>query len=294
MTLNSSVYSNLTYYFQSYEPGTTNIVDEPLFIPEYGLNVELIGPVVYRIFHDAHGKPKLKHIIEPTFSFRYESPIDDPDRIIDYLRYYRYHQISYGLTNRVLVKTARMPREVFAFGLRQTLYLSPEDSPLSIYQVDGEIPETSDISGYLRFYPASKYSLDVSGAYNPHFKTFSHLRAGARYGSRNDNAFLWINWYKSINPYYEGVIWNRNQIGLNGGIKMPRLSLDAEAELDYNIEEKQLLYTGLALVYHYQCLDFRAELRVFYFRERPDTQFNISISFGNIGKSVGFFSGLGF
>jgi hypothetical protein len=33
---------------------------------------------------------------------------------------------------------------------------------------------------------------------------------------------------------------------------------------------------------------------VFYFRERPETQFNISISFGNIGKSVGFFSGLGF
>jgi len=294
ITLNSSVYSNLTYHFQSYAPGTREVADEPLFIPEYGLDVRLTGPVFYRIFHDAQGKPKLKHIIEPNFSFQYESPIEDSDRIIDYRRYFRYHQISYGLTNRVIVKTERMPREVFSLGLKQTLYLSPEDSPLSLYRIDGEIPETSDISGYLRFYPARKYSLDVSGAYNPHFKTFSHLRVGARYGSRNDNAFLWINWYKSINPYFEGVIYDRHQIGLYGGIKIPRLSLDAEAELDYNVQEKELVYSGLALVYHYQCIDIRAEVKVFYFRERPETQFNISIGLGNIGKSVGFFSGLGF
>ena len=67
-----------------------------------------------------------------------------------------------------------------------------------------------------------------------------------------------------------------------------------EAERDYNIKEKELLFTGLTLTYHYQCIDVSAEIKVFYYRERPEAQFNISIGLGNIGKSVGFFSGLGF
>jgi len=293
-TFNSSLYSNLTYYFQSYEPGTTVITDEALFAPQYGLNLELTGPVFLKIFYDAQGQAKLKHIIEPNFSYRYESPIDDPDRIIDYRRYFRYHEISYGLTNRVLVKKGGMSKEIFALGLRQTFYLSPEDSPLSLYTIDGEIPEFSDIKGYLRFYPASNYSIDASAAYNPHYNTFSSLRVGASLESDNNDSFLRVNWYKSINPYFEGVIYNRHQLNFYGGLKIPRLSLDAEAELDYNIQEKELQYTGLALVYHYQCIDIRAELKVFYFRERPETQFKISIGLGNIGKTVDFLGGLGF
>ena len=293
-TFNSSLYSDLTYYFKSYAPGTTVVTDEPLFAPQYGLSLELTGPVFLKIFYDAQGRAKLKHIIEPQFSYRYETPIDDADRIIDYLRYFRYHEISYGLTNRVLVKKGGMPKEVFALGLKQSFYLSPEDSPLSLYSIDGEIPEFSDIKGYLRFYPSSKYSLDALAAYNPHYNTFSTLQVGARLGAENDKAFLRVNWFKSINPYFEGVTYSRHQLGFYGGLKIPRLSLDAEAELDYNIQEKELQYTGLALVYHYQCIDIRAELKVFYFRERPETQFRISIGLGNIGKTVDFLGGLGF
>ena len=293
-TLNSSLYSNLTYHSQSYAPGTRDIVDESLFISQYGLDVEFVGPVFYRTFKDKGGESKFKHIIEPDVSFKYQSPVEESERIIDYRRYFRYHQVSYGLTNRVLIKTARMPREMLALGLHQTFYLSPEDSPLSLYQVDGEIPEFSDITGYLRFYPARKYSLDVSGAYNPHYNTFSRFRVGARWSSKNDNAFVRINWYKSTNPYYEGVTWDRHQIGLYGGVKIPRLSLDLEGELDYNIKEKELLYTGLALAYNYQCIDIRVEVKVFYYRDRPETQFNISFGLGNIGKSVDFLGGLGF
>jgi len=90
------------------------------------------------------------------------------------------------------------------------------------------------------------------------------------------------------------VTYDRHQIALYGGIKMPRLSLDAEAELDYDIQEKEFVYSGLNLVYHYQCIDIRAEVKIFFYRERPEAQFNISIGLGNIGKTMGFFSGLEF
>jgi len=187
-----------------------------------------------------------------------------------------------------------MPKEVFTLGLEQTFYFSPEESPLQVYRVDGKIPEFSDISGYLRFYPVGKYSLDVSAAFNPYHNTFSSLRLGANLGSPADSLFFRVNWYKSINPYYENVWWNRHQVSFFGGLKIPELSLEAQAETNFNIQEGKMLYSALALVYNYQCLDFRVELKVFYFREKPETQFLFSFGLGNIGKSIDFLGGMGF
>ncbi len=294
LTLNSSFLTNFNYHFQSYAPNTRTIVDEPLLIHNYALNVGFTGPVFYKIYYGTENTAKLKHIIEPFCSYRYESPFSSADRIIG-LSPYRYHQIRYGITNRFLIKKGKMPKEVFTLGLAQTFYLLPEESPLQGFRVDGEIPEFTDISGYLRFYPARKYSLDVSAAFNPYHNTFSSLRLGANLGSPEDNVFLRVNWYKSINPYMEkGYLGNRHQISFFGGLKIPELSLEAQAEVNYNIQEREMLHSALALVYNYQCLDFRLELKVFYFREKPETQFLFSFGLGNIGKSTDFLGGMGF
>jgi hypothetical protein len=294
LTLNSSFSSNINYYFQSYAPNTQEIVDESLLSLNYGLKAEFTGPVFYKIYYGAEGKAKLKHIIEPTLTFRYESPVADSDRIITPRIFYRNHYIRYGITNRFLIKKGKMPKEVFALGLEQTFYFSPEEGPLQVYRVDGKIPEFSDISGYLRFYPVGKYSLDISADFNPYHNTFSSLRLGANLGSPADSLFLRVNWYKSINPYYENVWWNRHQVSFFGGLKIPELSLEAQAETNFNIQEGKMLYSALAVVYNYQCLDFRVELKVFYFREKPETQFLFSFGLGNIGKSIDFLGGMGF
>jgi lipopolysaccharide assembly outer membrane protein LptD (OstA) len=292
LTFNSSFSAHLNYYFQSYAPGTNSIVSEPLFRTNYEANVELVGPVFYKIYYGSQGVARLKHIMEPYLSFRYESPVDDSERIITPWIFYRNEFIQYGLTNRFLVKEEEMPREVFALNISQTFYLSPEDSPMQLYQVDNKIPEFSDIGANLRFYPARKYSLDASVAFNPYYRTFSSLRLGASVGAPDDPAFLRVNWYKSINPYQYETWWDRHQIGFSGGLKIPRLSLDTLAEVDFNIQERKLLYTGLSFIYHYQCLDFKGELKIFYFREKPETQFRISIGLGNIGGTSDFFGGL--
>ncbi|HDZ27553.1 MAG TPA: LPS-assembly protein LptD [Candidatus Aminicenantes bacterium] len=294
LTLNSSFSPNINYYFQSYAPNTQEIVDEPLFSLNYGLNAEFTGPVISKIYYGAEGKAKLKHIIEPFFSYRYESPVADSDRIITQRIFYRNHYIRYGIANRFLIKKDKMPREVFSLGLVQTFYFSPEESPLQGYRVDGEIPEFSDIRGYLRFYPMGKYSLDVSAAFNPYHNTFSSLSLGANLGSPEDNVFLRVNWYKSINPYVENILGDRHQISCFGGVKIPRLSLEAQAEIDFNIQEGEFLYSAISLVYNYQCFDFRVELKVFYFREKPETQFLFSFGLGNIGKTIDFLGGMGF
>ncbi len=293
LTIDTTLTSNFAYYAQSYAPNTNVIINDPIFLSNYVFGVEWTGPVFYRIYRSAHSETKVNHIIEPTISYRYDSPVNEADRIITPYGYFRYHQLTYGLTNRVLVKRD-MPREVFTWGISQTYYFSPEDSPLRYYRYKGKIPDYSDISSYLRFYPARKFSLDCSSGYNTYFKNFSYFRLGASLNSPSDPVFLSLNWFKSINPWYAYEVFNRQQIGASGRVKIPRLQLEALAEIDYNIMERKILYSALSLVYHYQCLSFVVDVRQFYYRTPAETQFRISVELGNIGKTTDFMGGFGF
>ncbi len=75
------------------------------------------------------------------------------------------------------------------------------------------------------------------------------------------------------------------------GLKLPKLNVDAVGEIDYNIAQKKLLYIAGSLVYHYQCIDFRLESRVFYFRDVPEFQFRFSFDLVGVGKSTDFLGG---
>jgi hypothetical protein len=282
----------MSYDFQSYAPNSKRVVAEPLLRKNFTFNMEFIGPTFNKIFLDDEDEPKVKHIIEPTFAYRYESPVEQSERVITSTYYFiRNHYIRYGFTSRVLVKINDMPREIFTLGLSQIYYLNPEESPLQIYKVDGEIPEFSDISGYLRYYPGTNASIDFSMAYNQYKTRFSHLRLGANLGAPADDLFIRVSWYKSLNPYFDRTWGDRHQISFFTGFKIPKINLDALGTLDYNIKERKLLYSAISVVYHYQCIDFKADVKIFYFREKPEAQFGFSIGLGNIGKTTDFLGG---
>jgi lipopolysaccharide assembly outer membrane protein LptD (OstA) len=294
LNVNTSVSSNMNYYFQSYTPGTKTVVDEPFFTQNSTFDISLTGPVFQRIFFNQDDLPSVKHIIEPEFSYRYESPVADSDRIIVPRFYFRYHFIAYGLVNHVLVKKNNMTREIFTLGVGQRYYLEPEEGPLQNYIINGEVPAFDDLSGYLRYFPGSKYSIDFSAGYNVYENTFSRMRLGLNYGSPNDDLFFRVNWYKSTDPFRQESAFARHQINFYTGIKIPRIDLETMVELDYNIIEKELLYTAFSFIYTYQCLDFSGSIRVFYFREKPEAQFNFTVGLGNIGKSPDILGGIGF
>ena len=293
LTLNSYVTTNLNFYAQSYAPYTKTIIGEPIFFANYVLGLEWTGPVFYRIFESSGGATKVKHLIEPFINYRYDSPVNEADRVITAYGFYRYHQLVYGLTNRILVKTD-MPREVFTWGISQTYYLSPEDSPMSIYRWEGGVPSRSDITSYVRFYPARKFSLDTSTGYNTYYNTFSYLRLGGSINSLTDPFFLSVNWFRSMNPWRQNVLRDRQQIGLVSRVEIPRLQLETLVEFDYNILERKMLYSGVSLVYHYQCLDFKADVRVFFYREPAEVQYRLSVGLGNIGKTTDFMGGVNY
>jgi LPS-assembly protein len=296
LTMNTSLTGNLVYYPRSYLPGTTTQSDNPIFTKNFTVNIDAVGPVFSRTYRDGKGDPVFKHIIEPYVNYQYDSPISQSSRIITtYAFFYRYHTLQYGLTNRFFVPQNDMPREILQLGLAQTFYLDPADGPLGRFLVKGKPPKFSEIQGTMRYYPAGKFSLDLSAGYNPYYKLLSSLRVGANLGQRTDDVFLSVNWFKSSNVWYKDeltkALGNRHQIGVTGGLKIPKLPIEVLGDIDFNIKEKKLLYLAATAVYHYQCLDFTFELRTFYFRAKPETQFKFSFGLGNIGKTTDFLGG---
>jgi LPS-assembly protein len=300
LTVTTSVTANLNYYGQSLDPGTGEVVAKPLFTPNFVAGFEVTGPVLYRLFYGRDGRARLKNIIEPYVNYTYDSPVSQAGRVVTAYGYFRYHQVSYGVTSRFLFKDEDRTAEVFSLGLGQTYYFSPADGPLSRFPVDGKPPRFSEITGTLRFYPRAKFSLDASAAYNPYSKNMSSLRLGATAGSKANGDFLTVSWFSSRNAWVTGVdpaligLYNRDQVGVFGGVRLPRLAIDLQLEADYNIREGKLLYTGAQLTYHYQCVDFLVDVRAFYFRDLPDVQVRFSLGLGAIGKTLDFLGGFGF
>jgi LPS-assembly protein len=300
LTATTSVTANLNYYGQSLDPESGAIVDEPLFTKNLVASVEVVGPVFYRVFHGRDGRARLKNVVEPYVTYSYDSPTRNSDRVVTNFGFFRYHQMSYGVTSRFLFKDGDRAVEVFSLGLGQTYYFSPADGPLSRFPVDGVAPRFSEIAGTLRFYPRAKVSFDASAAYNPYYDSLSSLRLSGTVGARAEGNFLTVNWFTSRNAWITGVdpglvaLYNRDQVGAFAGLRLPRLDLDLEAEADYNIETKKLLYTGARLTYHYQCLDFLVDVRSYYYRDPPDVQVRFSLGLGSIGRSLVFLGGFGF
>jgi LPS-assembly protein len=300
LTATTTLTANLAYYGESLDPDTGEVVADPIFTRNFVFGFEVTGPVFYRLFYGRDGRAKLKNIIEPYVNYTYDSPISQADRVVTSYGFFRYHQLSYGVTSRFLFKADDRAVEVFSLGLGQTFYFSPEDGPLSQFPVDGKPPRFSEIAGTLRFYPRAKFSLDASAAYNPYYKNMSSLRLGATAGSKADGDFLTLSWFSSRNSWVTGVdpalisLYNRDQVGVFGGLRLPRLSLDLQLEADYNVKERKLLYTGAQLTYHYQCVDFLVEVRSYYFRNPADIQVRFSLGLGAIGKTLDFLGGFGF
>ncbi len=297
-TLNLTASGNMSYYGNSKDPETGETVEKSLVSGNYDLSATFTGPIIYRIYNPTGPGMRVKHLIEPEISYKYDSPTINSDRIVTMTGwFFRYHYVTYGLTNRVLIKPGNdikaRAREIFTWGIAQSYYLDAEDSPLSWYRLeDGTIPAFSDLSSYIRFFPVADASLDFSVSYNTYQKTLSSVRASAGLGSPADNFFFSLSWYKSMNPYRsEEYLFNREQVGVTGGIKIPRWDIEALGEFEYNLEEKKILYTGVSAVWHYQCVDFKLDVRAFFFREKPEVQVRFSLGLGNISSTSDFLGG---
>ncbi len=287
-TLNLTAAGHVSYYGNSLDPVTLKTTNKNLLSGNYSLSAAFTGPVFYRIYTSTKTGTKIKHMIEPDITYKYDSPTIDSDMIVTMSGiYYRYHFVSYGLTNRVLMKKNEpkaRTKEVFTWGISQTCYLDPNNSPLSRYKLDdGTIPRFTDLSSYVRFFPVGDFNLDFRAGYNTYKKTLSSVRAAAGFGTAADDIYFSLSWYKSVNAYFQTVYSNREQIGASAGVNISDLNL--YGDLQYNVLAKKMLYANLALAWNWQCLNFKVNAQAFFFRDKPEFQIRFSIGLGNINES---------
>lgn len=288
-TIDQAATGNVSYFGRSLDPISKKALDVSLFTGNFSYTATFIGPVFYRVYNWTKTGMKIKHLIEPSVTYNYDSPTIDSGQIITtYGKYYRYHYVTYSLTNRVLMKKSdpkAKAKEVFTWGILQSYYLDPENGPYSRYKLkDGRFPEFTDLTNYVRFFPLNDFNLDFRAGYNVYYKSLSSVRAAASFGTAADDFFLSFSWFKSLNPYYSSIssneLYNREQIGVNGGLKIRNLAF--QGNFQYNITKKKMLYAGLSTVWNWQCLDLKIDARAFFFRETPEFQIRFSIGLGNI------------
>ena len=294
LNLNLSAGGNFTYYFQSYEPGTAVRSSQPLLTSQARLGLQLEGPVLYRVYF-SRGQPYLKHLVVPFLSFSYDTPLSRAtlDRIISPFGIFRNNDLKFGLVQHWLRRTEGSPREILTLGLAETVFFDPEHSPTRYYYPQDPGRHFSPVNAYLRYYPGGRFSLDLSADFNPYEKNFLSSRLTANLGQPDDSFFFRLNWSRNYQPLSPDSIFRSHQAGLQAGWRWPE-RLDLKAQVEFDLQNKKVLYTALAGLYHYQCLDFSFDIRVFYYRSQPEVQFRFSVGLGNISRSSDLLGALGF
>jgi len=300
----NTIFSLRQIYYLNYRRKTDSEIfklsDEPISKRYYIIRIDLLGPTFYRIYYGPENTPfeKFKHIIEPQISYQYSAKYESSKRwmLFDYYDYPSYHQLKYSLTNRLLIKKGETPFEILTWTIAQTYYFNPKEVlHMRYFKINGKTPHFSDIYSSLRIRATEKYSLDFNISYNHYYRKISGITLIANLGSPADNLFLRLSWlHRKVLYLSEYFYGNYNQIRAYTGFKIPRIGLEANFEIDHDFLLKKTLYTAFSAVYHYQCIDFKGEIKMFNFREKPDIQFRFSIGLGNISKVTDFLGGIGF
>lgn len=286
--------SKQSYYDRSYDPVTQKSVDQSIHVQYHTASFDLKGPVFTRIFEFKNSK--LKHIIEPGITMRYVTKIEDKEmaRILklDRIDYPSYSYIGFSLKNVLLSKKKndKSPQEVFSHTISQDYYFDAKLGNLS-RMIKGVYPEFSELSNTLRIRPFKYFTLDASFSYNhyldaPKFiNNFSRITFIVSYNNPRSPIFGNFNFSRYYYPYDVTTTYplNRDTIGGDLTFDVPRFPIKFDANVNYDITYKEFRNANFKLTLDYQCLRFNGELRLLKFGENIDTQFNVGVSFGNMG-----------
>jgi LPS-assembly protein len=140
LSVNTSAAYRSTYFTKSTD-SRGQIVDTPFLRQYLSLRSDLVGPVLTKIWDtpDSGLSERMKHVIEPTFTLDYTTPITEYRRapvlsdVSDFI-VGDSARLIYGVTNRLFLRrrpmgsVAAQTREFLTVGLQQTFYSNPEAS----------------------------------------------------------------------------------------------------------------------------------------------------------------------
>ncbi len=300
LTLNPSLNGRMTYYTR--DATTAEHYDttaEPVHQQYYNAGISMNGPTFNRIFDlgQTYRIQKIKHLIEPSLSFRYQPAVDEVNVPkfdgIDLQSRGRSRSLNYGITQRLLAKRitaadwTRFQDEVEDVTLEELNSDVQEIASLSLsqsYNFEAEDRKFSDIALKFTTTPLERYTLTINGTYDVYIESFVKTNVSLQ-------AKFWNTWNV-------GVQWDRTAVvktDTNDITAIRRfLSLNTQFTLfnslsltyqgQFNVENGKHINDAFGLTYNAQCWNIRGNYTQQLIDDEREDSFGIMLDLKNLGQ----------
>jgi lipopolysaccharide assembly outer membrane protein LptD (OstA) len=304
-----------TWYSESLDENR-NQVDVDYTRRYADLRAEILGPVFSRVYTPNNFMAdRLKHVIEPSFTVQRITTIDGEDRVATLGSSFDrvvggVTRITYGLTNRVLVRKASKtptasplssaPRDLLTASLSQSYYTNKRASQFdptyqsSYVDLGGGRPPSnySPVSLNVR----SQLSTQVAATYRMEYdasesKVLS-MSTGGDYGAANRQVSL--AWSRSLSSFFPTNT-------LNGSTRLVVMAgrLGASYAMYWDIKQERLVQQRMTAFFNAQCCGLVVEyqeLGIGSFAAASPLKirrFNLGFTLAGLGTFSNFFGNFG-
>ena len=309
---------NLSYRTTRYSESLVDRVqvDVPYTRRYADLRADFLGPVFSKVYTPNNFlADRLKHVLEPAFSVQRITAIDGEDRVVALGTSYDrvvggVTRMTYGLTNRVLVRKApkepsastlaSAPRELLTASITQTYYTdqraSQFDQNYSSSYIDaggGRPPSNySPVSLQVRTQPTQLVGASVQTQYDYSTRKVLSLSSGGDFTTPTTQ--LRLSWSKTLSTVFPTNSLNGStRLNLMGG------RLGGDYSINWDIEREVVIQQRITAFYNAQCCGIILEYQQynrggFTGSTLPqDRRFNLGFTLAGIGTFSNFFGNMG-
>lgn len=312
-TLNLSY--RVTRFSESVDENNQN-VDVP-YLRHYGeLRADITGPTFSRVYTPNNAvADRLKHVIEPTFSVQRTTDIPGTnrvrllgssfDRVIG-----NTTRMTYGLTNRVLVRkapkegsgsapSATAPRELLTASITQSYYSNQQASAFDP-SYSGSYAGTGSVRKPSNFSPVaanvrSQVAQHVGGTmrleYDWPTQKLLTMSTGADYNTPAANVN--VSWSRSLSAFFP-----TNALNGNTRVNLFQGKITGSYQIAWDIQRDTIIRQGVVASYNAQCCGFLVEYQEYNFGGSSsglptDRRFNFGFTLAGLGTFSNFFGNFG-
>ena len=289
-----------TYWGSSFAPGTLQVSGNGLFRPAFEAGAELILPSLARVY-SVRGwlGDKLKHVIEPTVSYRYVTGVADFKQTIRFDEIEllnNTNEIEISIANRLYSKKGGAVREWMTWEVFQRRYFDPDFGGVvspgqrNVFQSNAQVSSYAFVTGSRNYSPivSSIRAEPVPGLGLSWRMDYDPARGGVTNSAvtadgRLSNFFLSVghNQVRTdpiLTPpanQFRGLVGfgRENRRGWNAGFF---------AIYDYRLGAMQ--FANTQVTYNTDCCGFSIQYRRFNFGTRNENQFRVALAIANIGS----------
>ena len=320
LQVNATALYRRTYYTESLTADKKAQVEEPITRSYGDLRVDVIGPVLSRVFNPENAiADRLKHVVEPAFSIQKRTEIPNQDRIPTATGYDiivgGVTQMTYGLTNRVMVRKDKegepqsgAPRELLSVNLRQSYYTdavaSRYDTSYS-YGYNNRAPNAfSPVSMTARATPTNPLAVDYRLEYDPKALPGFPRLLGMGLNGLFRTADLNVTGGWSRQAYSQktetgSVIQANNLLQTSADFRLLQSRIGGLVAFNYDVSRSTLLNQRYVGFYNVQCCGIQFEYQAFNYPNTSsfilphDRRFNMSFTLAGVGSFSNFFGAFG-